>query len=143
MPTRRLLTRARRSRHGFLIPAPADDLRIWLAQALFQNLALDLSGLLAVRDLLRPAVITAARAEASREGWRPITTPRWRLRVAPSTAWTAGLPLNLPVPLPVPLSLRAESLEHRITGTRWECQALLTKTRRYGYLRRHPEGKGW
>ena len=60
----------RKSRGGFLIPAPADYLRIWLAQALFQNLALDLSGLLAVCDLLHPSVIRVARAEASREGWR-------------------------------------------------------------------------
>ena len=55
---------------GLLIPGPAYYLRIALAQALFHDLALDLSKLLAVRALLRPAVVTAARAEAGREGWR-------------------------------------------------------------------------
>ena len=74
---------------AFLIPAPADYLRIWLAQALFQNLTLDLSKLLAVRNLLHPTVITAARAEASREGWCSDFDKRtgccgWRHRAA----WT-------------------------------------------------------
>ena len=54
-----LLGRASGNGHGCLSPAPVDELRIWLAHAMFQNLALDLSELFAVRDLLRPELIEA------------------------------------------------------------------------------------
>ena len=67
----RLLARARRNPRGILIPAAADFLRLRLAGALFSDLALDLAALRAVRSLMRTEVLTAARAEARREGWGP------------------------------------------------------------------------
>ena len=70
MRPRRLLARARPGKHGLLIPAPPDRLRIRLAEALFQTRVLDLSMLVEVRELLVPDVMTAARAEAEQEGWR-------------------------------------------------------------------------
>ena len=111
-PTRRLLARARKSRGGFfLIPAPADHLRIWLAQALFQNLTLDLSRLLAVCNLLHPSVIRVARAEASREGWRADFDGALAAAGGAIDSLDRGLPVNLPVPMPVPQTLRI-STEH-------------------------------
>ena len=70
MRPRLLLARARPGKHGLLIPAPPDRLRIRLAEALFQTRVLDLSMLVEVRELLVPDVMTAARAEAEQEGWR-------------------------------------------------------------------------
>jgi hypothetical protein len=107
VPTEELLSRASGNGHGCLSPAPVDELRIWLAHAMFQNLALDLSELFAVRDLLRPGLIEAGRERAATEGWRT------GYDVAVAAARSAidrldgGAPLGLPVPLPLPLSLRA------------------------------------
>ena len=101
LPTGRLLSRARRNRRGFLVPASADHLRIRLAQALFQDLALDLSALLIVCDLLHPAVITAARAEASREGWRAGFDDALAAAVGAIDRLNHGLPVSVPVPMPV------------------------------------------
>jgi O-antigen/teichoic acid export membrane protein len=102
LPAGGLLARARRNGHGVLVPTAADYLRIWLAHALFQGLALDLCLLLAVRDLMRPAVVTDARTAASQEGWSASFD---------SALATAGgaidlLDRGLPVDLPVPLSLK-------------------------------------
>ena len=107
--TDRLLARARRTRRGFLIPASPDYLRIWLAQALFQDLVLDLSGLLAVCELLSPAVITAARAEASREGWRADFDDALAAAGSAIDGLDRGLSVSLPVPLPLPQSLRTRA----------------------------------
>ncbi len=71
LPADRLLARARRNPHGILIPAAADFLRLRLAGALFSDLALDLAALRTMRRLMRTEVLTAARAEARREGWGP------------------------------------------------------------------------
>ena len=109
--TCRLLARARKSPSGFLIPAPADYLRIWLAQALFQDLTLDLSRLLAVCNLLDPTVITAARDEASREGWRADFDGALAAAGGAIDRLDRGLPVNLPVPMPLSQSLGA-SAEH-------------------------------
>ena len=108
--TGRLLARSRRSRSGLLIPARPDYLRIWLAQALFQDLVLDLSKLLAVRNLLHPAVITAARAEASREGWRAGFDDALTAAGGAIDRLDRGFPVSLPIPMPVLQSLgtRAE-----------------------------------
>lgn len=113
--TDQLLSRARRNSRGFLIPGPADYLRIWLAQALFHDLALDLSKLLAVRDLLRPAVITAARAEAGREGWRAGFDGALAAADDAIDRLDRGLPVSLPVPMSVSKSLgsRAKHTHHR------------------------------
>jgi O-antigen/teichoic acid export membrane protein len=96
-----LLARARRNRLGILIPAPADYLRIWLGNALFQDLTFDLSQLLSVHDLLRPAVIAAARAEASLEGWVHGFDDALAAAEDAIHRLNQGLPLSLPVPLPV------------------------------------------
>jgi O-antigen/teichoic acid export membrane protein len=107
VPTEELLGRADGNGHGCLSPAPVDELRIWLAHAMFQNLALDLSELFAVRDLLRPKLIEAGREAAAREGWRT----GYDMAVAAARSaidrLDGGAPLGLPVPLPLPLSLRA------------------------------------
>jgi len=107
LPTDRLLACAHQTEHGCLAPAPADHLRIWLAHALFQNLALDLSELFAVRDLLRPEVIKSAHEEAGREGWLAGFGGALAVVDAAIDRLDRGVPLGLPVPLPVSLSLRA------------------------------------
>ena len=86
-----------------LVPSPADQLRIWLAHGLFQNLTLDMSELFSLRELLRPDVVAEARQEAAREGW-PAAFGQ-----ALSTATCAIDQLNrgIPVRLPMPLTLRA------------------------------------
>jgi O-antigen/teichoic acid export membrane protein len=69
LPVDRVLARAFRDRHGILIPAAADFLRLRVACALFNDRALDLAALRALRRVMRAEVLTAARAEARREGW--------------------------------------------------------------------------
>ena len=103
--TGRLLARSRRTRSGLLIPGRPDYLRIWLAQALFQDLVLDLSKLLAVRNLLHPAVITAARAEASREGWGAGFDGALAAAGGAIDRLDRGFPVSLPIPMPVLQSL--------------------------------------
>ena len=112
LPTHRLLARARNGRDGFLIPAPADYLLIWLAEALFQNLTLDLSKLLAVCNLLRPTVITNARAEAGREGWRSDFDNAVAAACSAVDSLDRGLNIDLPVPMPVAQSLGRISAKH-------------------------------
>ncbi|MBX9426964.1 lipopolysaccharide biosynthesis protein [Streptomyces lateritius] len=115
VPTERLFDRAERpaSTDGrgdgcaWLTPCPSDRLRIWLAHALFQNLSLDLSELLALRPLLRPEVLAEARDEAAREGW--CTGGRQALAAATEAMarLDRGESVPLPLPLPVRTSLRA------------------------------------
>jgi O-antigen/teichoic acid export membrane protein len=69
LPADRLVARAFRDPHGTLIPAAADFLRLRLACALFSDRALDLAALRSLRRVMRTEVLTAARAEARREGW--------------------------------------------------------------------------
>jgi hypothetical protein len=103
--TGRLLARATGNALGCLSPAPVDELRIWLAHAVFQNLALDMSELLAIRELMDPALIGAARAEAIAEGW----PAGFELALAATheaiDCLDGGVPVALPVLLPLPLSL--------------------------------------
>jgi len=107
VPTEELLDRASSNGHGCLSPAPVDELRIWLAHAMFQNLALDLSELFAVRDLLRPDLIDAGREKATREGWRTGYDTAVAAARSAIDRLDGGAPLGLPVQLPLPLSLRA------------------------------------
>ncbi|WP_370409864.1 lipopolysaccharide biosynthesis protein [Streptomyces fradiae] len=113
VPTDRLFARARPADGpdgdgpaGWLVPCPADRLRIWLAHALFQNLTLDLSELLALRELLSPAVIAEARREAAREGWATGGDRALATALAAMARLDRGEPVPLPLPLPVGTSLR-------------------------------------
>ncbi|MFI8520702.1 oligosaccharide flippase family protein [Streptomyces sp. NPDC085481] len=116
VPTDRLFARALPpdgeaawSAHGaaWLVPCPADRLRIWLAHALFQNLTLDLSELLALRALLSPEVIAEARREAAREGWSAGSGRVLATALTAMARLDRGEPVRLPLPLPVGTSLRA------------------------------------
>ncbi|MFD3532435.1 lipopolysaccharide biosynthesis protein [Streptomyces sp. NPDC058664] len=95
--------------HGYawLTPCPADRLRIWLAHALFQNLSLDLSELLALRSLLHPDVLTEARDEAVGEGWCTGGRQVLATAVEAMARLDRGESVPLPLPLPVRTSLRA------------------------------------
>lgn len=108
--TDRLVSRARWNRSGLLVPAPADYLRIWLAQALFQDLVLDLSALLTVCGMLHPAVIKDARAEARREGWHGGFDDVLAAAGDAIDRMDRGLPVSLPVPLPLTPALGAPSV---------------------------------
>lgn len=92
--------------HAWLTPCPSDRLRIWLAHALFQNLTLDLSELLALRALLHPDVVEEARREAAREGWSAGGRRALAAAVAAMERLDRGEPVPLPLPLPVRTSLR-------------------------------------
>ena len=111
LPTKQLVTRANMNGHGCLSPAAADRLRIWLAHALFQNLSLDLSELFAVRELLQPEVIRAARRHADREGWRAGFDGALAAAETTIDRLDLGLPVALPMALPMPLSVRV-GVEH-------------------------------
>jgi O-antigen/teichoic acid export membrane protein len=93
--------------HPWLVPHPAEQLRIWLAHAVFQNLALDLSELLALRDLLAPDVVAEAERGAAREGWATGFGGAFQTAVETMHMLDRGLDAQLPVPLPVALCLRA------------------------------------
>lgn len=107
LPTDRLMAHACETEHGCLVPAPADRLRIWLAHALFQNLALDLSELFAVRDLLKPEVMHPAREEAAREGWVAGYDGALATVDMAIDRLDRAVPLSLPLALPMAVSLRA------------------------------------
>ena len=102
LPTDRLIARARHNRRGILAPAAADYLQIRLARALFDDGSLDLALLLAIRDLMRPEVVAAAREEANRQGW--VINLDSMLMTAGSviTNLDRGLPVELPMPLHSP-----------------------------------------
>ena len=107
----RLLSRAEPGDGGWQVPAPADALRIWLAHALFQNLSLDLSELFAIRGLLTPELVAAARAEAAREGWAAGFEGTLATAQEAIGRLSRAAPVALPVALPATLSLRAAA-EH-------------------------------
>ncbi|MCX4986391.1 hypothetical protein [Streptomyces sp. NBC_00572] len=92
--------------YAWLTPCPSDRLRIWLAHALFQNLTLDLSELLALRSLLHPDVVAEARHEAAREGWSAGGREALTTAVEAMARLDRGEHVPLPLPLPVTTSLR-------------------------------------
>ena len=100
-----LAERADETVDGWLVPEPADELRIWLAHAAFQNLALDLSELIALRRLARPDIVDRARAEAEREGWRGAFDEILRIAQDAITTLDHGDAPRLPVPLTTATSL--------------------------------------
>lgn len=91
---------------SWLTPCPSDRLRIWLAHALFQNLTLDLSELLALRSLLQPDVVAEAHHEAAREGWCAGGREALDAAVEAMARLDRGAYVPLPLPLPVRTSLR-------------------------------------
>jgi O-antigen/teichoic acid export membrane protein len=107
LPTQQLVARANTNGHGCLSPSPADRLRIWLAQALFQELSLNLSELVAVRELVQPRVIKAARDHAGREGWRGGFDGALAAATDAIYRLDRGLPVTLPTALPLRLSVWA------------------------------------
>lgn len=114
LPVGRLLARTCKNRQGLLVPASPDCLRIWLGHALFQDLKFDMSKLLIVYNLLSPSVITAARADASHEGWRNGFDDALAAAQDAINRLDQGLSINLPVPMPVSKSLgmSAEYIKH-------------------------------
>ncbi|MFH9728113.1 lipopolysaccharide biosynthesis protein [Streptomyces sp. NPDC017254] len=92
--------------YAWLTPCPSDRLRIWLAHALFQNLTLDLSELLALRSLLHPDIVAEARHEAAREGWSAGGRAALGAAVEAMARLDRGEHVPLPLPLPVATSLR-------------------------------------
>ncbi|GAA1505133.1 hypothetical protein GCM10009730_05390 [Streptomyces albidochromogenes] len=106
MSTARLFGRASPDGGAWMVPHPADELRIWLAHGLFQNLTLDLSELFALRELLVPDIVAEARREAAREGWLGGGARALAVAVDAMRSLDRGTPIRLPVPLPVAASLR-------------------------------------
>jgi hypothetical protein len=100
IPTERLFEQAvPDGPDGCLIPDRPGQLRIWLAHAVFQNLAFDLSELLALVDLLHPDVIHRAIDEAENEGWRTGFAGALAVAQAAISRLDDGDPVRLPVPL--------------------------------------------
>ncbi|MFG2769953.1 hypothetical protein [Streptomyces sp. NPDC048350] len=108
MATDRLFAHAVPDHDGraWLVPCPADRLRIWLAHGLFRNQSLDLSELLALRELLAPEVVAEARAQTAREGWSAGADRALDLATGAMAALDRGDLVLLPLPLPVSTSLR-------------------------------------
>ncbi|MDT9692806.1 hypothetical protein Q5762_31715 [Streptomyces sp. P9(2023)] len=113
MATARLFAHAVPDHDGraWLVPCPADRLRIWLAHGLFRNQSLDLSELLALRDLLAPEVVAEARTQTAREGWSAGGDRVLDLATEAMAALDRGEYVRLPLPLPVTTSLRT-GVEH-------------------------------
>ncbi|MFI8890222.1 lipopolysaccharide biosynthesis protein [Streptomyces paradoxus] len=106
LSTPRLFERAVPSGGAWLVPRPPDELRIWLAHGLFQNLTFDLSELFSIRKLLAPDIVAEARHEAAREGWAAGGDRALAVAVGAMRRLDEGAPVRLPVPLPVGTSLR-------------------------------------
>ncbi|MFJ3583223.1 hypothetical protein ACIPPS_13460 [Streptomyces sp. NPDC090127] len=129
---------------AWLVPCPADRLRIRLAHGLFRKLSLDLAELLALRELLAPEVLAEARTQAAREGWFSGGGQALALAMEAMARLDRGELVRLPLPLPVTTSLRtgAEHAGHLLTRGRARaavrevavCVPLVVTER----LRRHP-----
>ncbi|MFE5614265.1 hypothetical protein [Streptomyces sp. NPDC056524] len=113
MATDRLFAHAVPDHGGraWLVPCPADRLRIWLALGIFRNQTLDLSELLALRELLAPEVVAEARAQTAREGWSVGGDRALELATEAMATLDRGEFVQLPLPLPVTTSLRT-GVEH-------------------------------
>jgi hypothetical protein len=112
VPTERLLERAAPDGPGaLLVPCPAEQLRIWLAHGLFQNLTLDMSELFSLRDLIAPEVTAEAQREAAREGWPAAFSQALAAAAHTIDQLDSGIPVRLPAPLPFKASLQVAA-EH-------------------------------
>jgi hypothetical protein len=115
-----------RARHdsdaGCLIPARHDRLRIVLAHAAFQNLAVDLADLREIRELRDDETMAAASREARTEGWARAfdAFSAWSARLIQRV--DAGEPLALPAPAPVRPAFGA-GFEHARTSASRESVA--------------------
>ncbi|MEP7105924.1 MAG: hypothetical protein ABI838_08765 [Chloroflexota bacterium] len=85
---------------GLLVPIPADELRLWVAHAVFQNLAFDLSEMLEIRRLADPEIVAEATELAAREGWGGAFTDALSRARRAIVELDAGYLPTLPVPLP-------------------------------------------
>lgn len=106
MPTAELRARAVRGPGPWLVPDPADRLRIYVAHAVFQNMAIDLSELLELRGAPAATLETARRRSAS-DGWGPAFDVAWSAAEQSMARLNAGEGVSLPTPLPVVGSLVA------------------------------------
>lgn len=92
---------------GVLRPDPTDELRLLLAHAVFQNLAVDLAELLSIRGLLAEGADTEeARRRCQVEGWAAGFGVALDVARRTMAALDAGEPVPLPAPLPPLASLR-------------------------------------
>lgn len=109
VPTDRLRARAHATPDGdWLVPAPADELRIMLAHAVFQNMAIDLAELLTVHALsAEEETVRDARSEATREGWRRGFDDAWAVAESATARLGLGEDVRVPVRLPIARSLLA------------------------------------
>jgi hypothetical protein len=103
------------------VPARPDALRLWVAHAVFQNLAFDLSELLQLRSLAIPETVTEAALAADAEGWGRGFRMALGTAVAAIGRLDRGEPVRLPVPLPVLPSLWGglEHGTHLLRSHRW------------------------
>ncbi len=112
IPTATLRARAARPEGwACLLPAPVDALRIQLAHAVFQNQALSLGELLAIRPWLTGDTLGEARGLARQEGWGLGFDTAARTGIEAIRRLDRLEPFPLPARLPVVGSLVA-GLEH-------------------------------
>ena len=106
------------SRVPALLPSDVDELRILLAHAMFQNLALDLAELLRFRRLLGTQVSVAdATRRAEAEGWCRAFERAFRFAADTVGALDAGRLIRLPAPVPV-FDAVAAGFEHAVNLVR-------------------------
>jgi hypothetical protein len=101
-----------------LVPTAVDEVRILLAHAVFQNLALDLSELLRLRVLLRDGVSAGDAIDRARsEGWRRGCERAFSFATATIHALNVGHVVRLPAPLPI-LDAVGAGFEHAMNLVR-------------------------
>lgn len=104
LPTDRLRAASVAGPGPWRVPGPADEIRILLAHAVFQNLALDLSELMQFRRRATDGLYREAMAEAAAEGWATGLSMAWECAASAVEALDAGRPVPLPLPLPLAAS---------------------------------------
>lgn len=97
---------------GVLRPEPTDELRLLVAHAVFQNLAFDLSELLAIRtELDRGADVALAGRRSDAEGWGTAFAAAFAVARGAMEALDGMRPVELPVTLP-PLRSLGDGVLH-------------------------------